>query len=260
MNFRAIFYRSLMRIRPAFIAVTIKKLLHIKRALIETPAGKMLIDPVSVFGQAVLDPQGYEHEMLETLDSYLPRNGIFLDIGANEGFFTLYASQHAREVIAIEPQKRAAECIRNNLKINDITNANIHEFALGKTEELRDFHLANDTNTGSSGFVNMVRYNIPVAKIEVKTLDALMEKLGWPSIDLAKIDIEGAEYELLLGATKTLSKGLIKNIAIELHPKQLSMQGYSSEHVVKLLIDNAYHIDKRAPTLVYSRDMGQACS
>lgn len=253
MNCRAIFYRSLMRIRPAFIAVTIKKIFHIKRALIQTPAGKMLVDPVSVFGQAVLDWQGYEHEMLETLDIYLPQNGVFLDIGANEGFFTLYASRRAREVIAIEPQKRAAECIRNNLHLNAINNANIHEFALGKTEELRDFHLANDTNTGSSGFVNMVRYNIPVEKIEVKTLDALMEKLGWPSIDLAKIDIEGAEYELLLGATKTLSKGLIKNIAIELHPKQLSMQGYSSEHVLNLLGDNAYHLDKRAPTLVYVR-------
>ncbi len=255
MNFRAIFHRSLMRIRPAFIAVAIKKIFNIKRALIETPAGKMLIDPVSVFGQAVFDSQGYEHEMLETLDSHLPKNGIFLDIGANEGFFTLYASKRAREVIAIEPQKRAADCIRNNLKLNGITNANIHEFALGKTEELRDFHLANDTNTGSSGFVNMVRYNIPVEKIEVKTLDALMERLGWPSIDLAKVDIEGAEYELLLGAAQTLRKGLIKNIAIELHPKQLSMQGYSSEHVLNLLRDNAYHIDRSAPTLVYARDL-----
>lgn len=254
MNPRAIFYRSLMRIRPAFVAVAIKKIFRIKRALLQTPAGTMLVDPVSVFGQAVADSQGYEHEMLETLDSYLQKDGVFLDIGANEGFFTLYASRIARKVIAVEPQKRAAECIRNNLKLNAITNASIHEFALGKTAELRDFHLANDTNTGSSGFVNMVRYNIPVEKIEVKTLDALMEQLGWPHIDLAKIDIEGAEYELLLGASKTLSMGLIKNMAIELHPKQLSLQGYSSELVLNLLKDKAYHRVTGAPTLVYALD------
>ncbi len=254
MSFSSLFHRSLMRVRPAFVAVALKKIFRIRRVVAQTPSGKMLIDPVSVFGQAVQASEGFERDMLQTLDAYISDGGVFLDIGANEGFFSVHASQRAGSVIAVEPQKRAVECIRNNLALNAIGNVQIYEQALGKAEELRDFHFANDTNTGSSGFVSMVRYRTPSQKVPVSTLDALMETLAWPVIDLAKIDIEGAEYELLLGATETLKRGLIKHIAIELHPKQLSMQGYCSEQVLKLLADNAYHKLDGAPTLVYIRN------
>jgi FkbM family methyltransferase len=246
--------RWLMNVRPAFLAVVLKKIFKVKRRIYETPAGKMWIDPVSVLGLALSDSNGFESEMRATVDAMLPKNGVFLDIGANEGFFTLYASRQAAQVVAVEPQKRAVNCIRKNIDLNGMINVRIYDVALGRMEESRDFHLANDTNTGSSGFVKMVRYDVPVEKVKVMTLDNLMEQLDWPVIDLAKVDIEGAEYELLLGASETLKKGFIKSIAIELHPKQLSSQGYSSELVINILKENAYHIIEGAPTLVYALD------
>ncbi len=252
------FERWLMQVRPAFLAVVLKKIFRVKRRIVVTPAGKMLIDPVSVLGTSLADKEGFESDMRATLDKFLPMQGTFLDIGANEGFFTLYASLRAEKVIAVEPQKRAVACVEQNIRLNEIRNVEIHQIALGKSDELRQFHLANDTNTGSSGFVRMVNYKVPSIEMQVTTLDLVMAKLNWPSIDLAKIDIEGAEYELLLGASETLRKGTIKRIAIELHPKQLEMQGYSADQVIKLLSDNNYHSLQGAPTLVY--ELGNAAS
>ena len=56
--------------------------------------------------------------------------------------------------------------------------------------------------------------------IKLVTLDSLLEKHNWlgensPKIDLLKIDVQGAELDLLLGAKKTLNKKL--NILIEIH-------------------------------------------
>ena len=98
-----------MRVRPAFLAAWLKTLLRVRRKPVGTKEGIFWIDPVSQFAVNLVAGHGYEPEMGETLRRYLRPGSTFVDIGANEGFFTVQAAKivgNSGRVLAVEPQGR----------------------------------------------------------------------------------------------------------------------------------------------------------
>lgn len=90
---RQLLYRILVRIRPSFVASFLKSLLRIKRRVISTGDGKFYVDPVSNFGNTLITESCYEPEMVVALKNLLKEGDTFLDIGANEGYFSILASK-----------------------------------------------------------------------------------------------------------------------------------------------------------------------
>jgi hypothetical protein len=98
-------YRMLLRIRPAPIAVFLKRVLRIQRVIMETASGRFWVDPVSNFGIALISGL-YEPSMQNTLPMFLGPGKVFVDVGANEGFFTVQGARltsSGGRVIAVEP-------------------------------------------------------------------------------------------------------------------------------------------------------------
>ena len=102
------------------------------------------------------------------------------------------------------------------------------------------FHIAPDTNTGSSGFTNMARYRRPTQTVAVTTLSAILDQYNIDRVDLLKIDIEGAEYEAILGSRDAFKTHRIRRIALELHPKQIAARGHSTETIEAFLQSAGY--------------------
>ena len=76
------------------------------RRLITTAGVSLMINPVSAIGVQMLSGE-YEPGTRHILQKYLSVGSTFIDLGANEGYFSIIASQivgHSGEVIAIEPQ------------------------------------------------------------------------------------------------------------------------------------------------------------
>jgi hypothetical protein len=74
--------------------------------MVSTSNGTFFINPVSNFGAAILNGE-YEPEMKRILNRYLPDGGTFIDLGANEGYFSVLASRMVGSkgrVVAILPQ------------------------------------------------------------------------------------------------------------------------------------------------------------
>jgi len=243
----------LRSIRPAWLAAIFKRALRIRRRVVDTSRGRFYVDPVSHVGGDLIEFGFYEPAMQETIERYLPDAGVFVDAGANEGYFSVIAAKRASRVIAFEPQSRLKETLLRNFELNAVTDRiTLFHLALGASEGQIELRLTPDLNTGASGFSNVTRYRLPTETVRVRRLADVFAESGTSTIDLLKVDIEGAEHQMLIGAEPLIAERRIKHIALELHEKQLRELGSSSEDVLALLERHGYRPDPSAPTLVYS--------
>lgn len=156
----------------------------------------------------------YESSLLTKVKDFIPENAIIIDAGGNIGNHSIYFSKfyNAEKIYCFEPQKHIYSILQQNISLNNCSNVKLFNKALGLKEGFLFFDKMNIGNCGSSSFRNednsKTKLGYPVITID---------SLGLGKVDLIKIDVEGSEYGVLLGA-----KELIKNskpvIWIELNP------------------------------------------
>lgn len=136
-------------------------------------------------------------------------DGTVIDAGANAGLFALRAAVHAKRVIALEPHPVLCELLRLNIRQNAAPNVEALSTALwvgdGGVELIEGMHSGNSSVLGGRG------RRFEVGSI---SLDTLVADVG--TVDLLKLDIEGAEFAVLSESRpETLAQ--ISNIVVELH-------------------------------------------
>lgn len=151
------------------------------------------------------------HEYKEMLIiKHLLRNnlniGIFIDIGAHIGKYSIFLSKYFSKIIAIEPDKNNFNLLSKNVKTNRLENKILpFNIAILDKEKVVWFFEYEDSVKSS---IKSSENEMPINKYKVRStsLDKLVEKLGIDTekIRLIKIDVEGAEFEVIKGAVKTL--------------------------------------------------------
>jgi FkbM family methyltransferase len=202
----------------------------------------MYLDPVSNLGNRLIREGSYEMEITNQIKSLLKEGDNFVDVGANEGYFSVLASQQigtSGRVISIEPQERLWRIILKNSVLNNLCNIQLIPFAASDSSSELEIVLTPSVNTGSSGAVRSNR-NLLWSRQKTQTL-TLDKIIGDLPIKLMKIDIEGFELLALQGAEKILHSKQVKNIIVELHPKQLALLGQSEIQVTSLLNKFGYY-------------------
>lgn len=227
-----------MRIRPAPLAVLLKRLLRIQRFVIETDQGKFWIDPVSNFGFRLMMEGGeYEPEFVRCVKASLERGGVFVDIGANEGFYTILGARLTGAkgtVIAVEPQDRLIPVIEENLRLNALNDIVLVHAGISDKDGVETLYLTPDVNTGSSGFHQTQKYLVQTQFVPTLTLEQLLDQNNVESVDLMKMDIEGYEYEAILGS-QVFASGRVRALALELHETILKQRGRSENEIIAFL-------------------------
>jgi FkbM family methyltransferase len=246
----------LLRVRPAPIASLLKRILRVHRVVFETSSGRFWIDPISNFGMALSRDGVYELGMKRTLEEYLKTGMTFIDLGANEAYFTVLAANQvgrSGRVIAIEPQERLLPIIDKNLRLNDADWVTVINVAITNASGLVTIHLAADTNTGASGQYRMAKYRLATQEVQARTLSQILDEKKIGHVDLMKVDIEGAEYEVLLGSPEVFEEGRIRAIALELHPTILAARGKEVSDITDMLTRNGYRQIKSFGSNVWER-------
>jgi FkbM family methyltransferase len=167
-----------------------------------------------------LETRTYEPRLVALLTKVIRPGDVFVDIGANEGFFTTIAASLGAVVHAIEPQARLGETIRANLRENRCEElVRVHQVCLTDRPGQVSLFLRPSTNTGASSLFRYWRIGWKTESVESMTLDQFwcQENLG--GARLVKIDCEGAESLILRRADRILSARLIDFLAIEYHPR-----------------------------------------
>ncbi len=169
-----------------------------------------------------------------------------LDIGANIGATTLnFAKKTGKigKVFSFEPSPYNFRKAEQNLSLNKLQN--IHLINRGLGNERKEAFLYN-VNTTNSGMRRLLRQDpqkdsYEKTKVEIDTLDNCMFELSIPSPDLIKIDVEGYEYNVLLGGKETLQRDK-PVLFIELDDNNLREQGSNAKELVEFLIPLQYKL------------------
>lgn len=247
--------QSLMRLRPAWLAALIASTFRLnRRRMIRVDRGVFFIDPLSNFGYSLLQGD-YEPSMTNVLDRYLSPGGTFIDMGANEGYFTVLGSKLVGPkgtVVSIEPQSRLQGVIQANLSSNECFNVRVIKCVVNGRSGPTKLSLAPSVNTGSSSLFPQTRYSLPSEQVPGYSLPELLDRIGVGSCDLLKVDIEGAEYDVFMEGTAVLKKGVFKNIALEFHGRVLDRRGLSAEALHRHMIACGYELNSDLGPRVYT--------
>jgi FkbM family methyltransferase len=214
--------RVLRRVRPAPLARAIHGALGIQRRVMDTPVGRMFLDPVFGIGGSIAETGSFDPEMERTLANELQHGMTFVDLGANEGYFTVQGARlvgPTGRVVAVEPQDRLIPIIERNLTLNDVDNVTVMRVAISDSEGLAKLYLPPEAL--GAGFTRMTRYPVATQQTETITLASLLARCGISNADVMKVDIEGAEYEAVLGSRDIFKTHRVKVLALDLHLAQL---------------------------------------
>jgi FkbM family methyltransferase len=215
-------YRQLRKVRPTPLAAGLGRLLGVERVYVSVATGQLLfVDPLSILGAELIERGIYEDSLTRTISAVLRPGDTFIDVGANEGYFTVLAADRVGDggkVIALEPQSRLQSVLRENLRVNRCTNVELLPQALGDAPGQLELRLAPALRSGSSGFYYHGRFSDGREMVTVTTLDLLCDHLGTAPVRLLKLDCEGAELSILRGAQGLLAAQRFDFLSIDYHP------------------------------------------
>jgi FkbM family methyltransferase len=165
---------------------------------------------------------------------------VFVDVGANVGYFSLLASSLVGEqgkVIAIEPVPPTVDKLRENLWLNGSTNVFLNEVAV--TDRLGSVRIyqPHDHNIGANT-LRSSEGGMKSWEVRTTTLDDML--VGEPSPHLVKLDLEGAELMALRGFTDHLSSPEAPRILCEITDPYLRELGGSARELIELMEGYGY--------------------
>jgi FkbM family methyltransferase len=238
-------YKLLGYVRPIELAQLLKRVLKPGRVLVESNGCRFLVDPLSNFGGRLISFGEYEQSTTRWLSEVLREGDTFVDIGANEGWYSLIAASLVRSagsVIAVEPQERCWPAIHRNFLLNGFFNYRVIPYAVGDMEGEIEMVLYPSLNNEASTLVARRRTRFMKRQnTRVTTLERIVKSLKLDVIRLLKIDCEGYELKVLIGAERLLESGSIAHLLIEIHPRELGEMGRHESEVTDYLRSLRFH-------------------
>jgi len=190
--------------------------------LVHTHGFDICLDPSDMGVSPSIGVLGW-HEM-KTTELFIKLTGpgsTVVDIGANIGFFTLLAAKLVGRkgvVLSFEPEPTSFSLLTESVERNNFDNVRLYQKCISNVDGQQLLHLSVTPNKGLHSIARDP--GGPSIQVPSARLDTLASSLGIGSIDLLKIDVEGAEPEVLEGAGRLLSESRVRNIIMEWeHPE-----------------------------------------
>jgi FkbM family methyltransferase len=165
---------------------------------------------------------GGEQRVLSRLIGFLKPGDVAFDVGANVGLYTVLLAKtvgDAGRVVAFEPDNRAFDHLQDNLKLNGISNTGCFRKALG--DRTGPARLYSSRIIGGSSLVVTGRGASGAEIVDIVAGDELVAARGLPVPRAVKIDVEGYEYSVIRGLSRTLVHPTCELVCCEVHPSML---------------------------------------
>jgi FkbM family methyltransferase len=162
----------------------------------------------------------YENDFINVMRRYLHSGDTCIDVGGHLGYYCLLMSKivgPAGHVISFEPVPANMSVLKENIALNNITNVELVNSALG--ERPGTVSLICPENFELSWTPSIRGYNVQGARnsidVPIDTLDTFLQR-GGHKPTVIKIDVEGAELDVLSGAVETL-RTMRPTVLLEIH-------------------------------------------
>ena len=153
---------------------------------------------VAIFANGV-----YEPDTVAGILNRIPKNGVYVDVGANIGAIALPVARQRSDVrvICVEADPGMATVLRSNVAENALRNITVAECLAGScSKEAVRFYTAPPDRFGM-GSVGP-QFDRPPILLRQVALDELLDDLGIDNVDIVKLDVEGSELEVLKGLAR----------------------------------------------------------
>jgi FkbM family methyltransferase len=146
--------------------------------------------------------QDHEAGLRPVLEGLLPEGGVFLDVGAHVGHWSLRLAGKASRVIAVEANPATASTLRRHIAMNDLGNVEVLEMAAWDRDE--NLVLSDPNGQAEGGSTRVLPAGEAPAQARGRRLDAVLEAVL--RIDLVKLDVEGADIHAIEGMAGLLER------------------------------------------------------
>lgn len=156
----------------------------------------------------------FEREETDLFIKKIDEFDTLVNIGANVGYYVCIAASHGRKVLAFEPLRSNSSYLMRNVKENNFEDlVTVFPIAIGEKSGLLDLY---GSSTGASLLRGWAKSSGTVSQIvPVHTLDSMLSGRDLGRV-LVLLDVEGAEYGVLLGARAFLSREIKTSWIVEI--------------------------------------------
>jgi FkbM family methyltransferase len=200
-------FRKLSLLLPKWLLPKLEKVGDI---ILTIPSGfKLQINPSKDKGveRSLFETGIYERGTLDFIKNHLKSGDVFVDVGANIGLMSIFARKAvgtAGKVWAFEANSSTFNILERNLALNDFSDVLCFECGLGAARETKLLYDNWEINRGAASTVVQSK-GAKAIEISILTLDEVADQQKiFPS--MIKIDVEGMEEDVLIGAGKIIQK------------------------------------------------------
>lgn len=176
---------------------------------------------------------------LDFIKCFLKDSEVVFDIGANVGYYALLESclSFKGKIFAIEPVPQNYELLKKNIMLNGFKNVTILNCAIGDKNGSDKMFIYDKCNW-SSFLRNPGGKIINEIEVPILTLDAFVNNYTFPTF--IRMDVEGFEYQIIMGACDLLRSNLPLKLCIELHPHLMSRE--NMDELLEKLRKNKFQV------------------
>jgi FkbM family methyltransferase len=187
----------------------------------------------------------YEPQISWLLARILAPGMVFVDAGANWGYFSLLAAPRvgpSGAVLAIEADPRIFARLDANLRLNAWPQLRARPLAVSSADGIvvLEGYVEGSSNRGVSRIRPEGVAGDGLFQVRAVAIDALLATEGLPFVDAIKIDVEGAEADVLAGMRDGIRAHRYARVFIELHPTLLAERGMTPDSCCAPLRDAGY--------------------
>lgn len=231
---------------PLLNAVADRILLAIIPAKVQIPEGVILLDPTDPVISGALTFGIYESYEAALFRKILRPGMVVVDIGANIGYYSVIAAAHIGEkgrLYSFEPEPVSRSFLEKNVRENGFKNVQVSELAVSDREGTAKLHIS-EKNKGNHSIMPLrtrAKQFSHFTEVPTVRLDSFLKNNGIGSVDLIKIDVEGAEWLVLQGMPAALRQPAV-TLFVEFFPDTLRDAGADPAELLTRLMSCGFSI------------------
>lgn len=180
----------------------------------------MIVEASDAIGRSLAIRRTWEPHVTRLVTQLLSPGDVFVDVGANGGYYALLASRivgTGGRVYALEPNPDAYELLALNVELNRADNVVALAVAAGATTGRAQLRTPASGDSGMSSLLRVPAEGGEGTSVVVARLVEIVREADARSLRLVKIDVEGFEAEVLRGLEPLLEGGQSPAIIVEVH-------------------------------------------
>jgi FkbM family methyltransferase len=187
----------------------------------------------------------YTPRLLALLLAQLRAEDVCVDVGANIGVYALPMARRLQRlggghVYAFEPAPDTAAVLDRERERNEIGNLTVVPLALGSRSAVLTLKTSTQFSPHDVGVRSLFGDGVALFQTEVVTFDSWVRSRDIRRLDVIKVDVEGGEYDVLLGMREAVARLRPRCLVVEVAPDNLANAGRTLDDLIALVAELGY--------------------